>query len=95
MFPSQPAFPIIRSPFAIFALGCITAYQRTISPDHGRFPIFGVGRCRFHPSCSEYARQAIVQYGFGRGVIFGLARLGRCHPWSVGGVDPVPEKSQF
>ncbi len=46
-------------------------------------------RCRFYPSCSEYAYQAISQYGLIRGGLFGLKRLLRCHPLNLGGYDPV------
>ncbi|HLG20711.1 MAG TPA: membrane protein insertion efficiency factor YidD [Bdellovibrionota bacterium] len=52
-------------------------------------PILGP-RCRFHPSCSRYAEEAIRQHGFLRGLILSLGRLVRCHPWNDGGFDPVP-----
>lgn len=45
--------------------------------------------CRFYPSCSEYAAEAVEKYGAGRGVLKALARLLRCHPFSRGGYDPV------
>ena len=48
--------------------------------------------CRFDPTCSEYARQAIVTHGPARGVLLGLKRLGRCHPWGGYGCDPVPRE---
>lgn len=48
--------------------------------------------CRFDPTCSEYARQAIVAHGPARGVLLGLKRLGRCHPWGGYGFDPVPRE---
>ena len=62
----------------------IRVYQRLISPLTG-------ARCRFHPSCSEYTAQAIVVHGPLRGLYLGMRRLLRCHPWSAGGVDNVPE----
>ncbi len=46
--------------------------------------------CRFHPSCSEYTRQAIERFGVIKGALFGIYRVLRCHPWSAGGADPVP-----
>lgn len=45
--------------------------------------------CRYHPSCSEYMRQAIEKYGPVRGVWMGVKRLARCHPFHAGGLDPV------
>jgi putative membrane protein insertion efficiency factor len=58
-------------------------YKRGISPLLGN-------RCRFHPSCSDYARIAIARFGLARGGWLALRRLARCHPFTVGGVDPVP-----
>jgi putative membrane protein insertion efficiency factor len=63
--------------------GFIRIYQLAISPLLGP-------RCRFHPTCSDYAREAILRHGVVRGVSLGVQRLGRCHPWHPGGVDPVP-----
>lgn len=48
------------------------------------------GQCRFAPSCSHYARAAIVKHGAIRGGVLALRRIGRCHPWHPGGWDPVP-----
>ncbi|MBE3580396.1 MAG: membrane protein insertion efficiency factor YidD [Thermoanaerobacteraceae bacterium] len=58
-------------------------YQRCISPFMG-------ARCRFYPSCSEYASQAVAKHGVWRGGWLALKRLGRCHPWHNGGYDPLP-----
>jgi putative membrane protein insertion efficiency factor len=55
----------------------------------GLSPFFGTS-CRFHPSCSEYAQEAIVKHGAARGVWLAVRRLGRCHPWHPGGIDEVP-----
>lgn len=70
---------------------CISFYQHTISPDHGVFK--GVlGRvCRFEPTCSEYAKDAIEQYGI-MGIFFTIKRLAKCHPFHEGGYDPVISK---
>jgi len=45
--------------------------------------------CRFYPTCSTYALQAIEKYGVGKGLIMSLRRIGRCHPWHPGGHDPI------
>ena len=47
-------------------------------------------RCRFHPSCSQYALEALTLHGAGRGSWLAVRRIGRCHPWHDGGLDPVP-----
>jgi uncharacterized protein len=47
-------------------------------------------RCRFHPSCSQYALEALAVHGAGRGTWLSVRRVGRCHPWHQGGLDPVP-----
>jgi len=52
-------------------------------------PLLGAG-CRFEPSCSRFAEQAISRHGFFRGTALALARIGRCHPFHPGGYDPVP-----
>lgn len=64
--------------------GCIRAYQWLISP------LLGL-HCRFHPTCSQYALEAIERYGVWRGGGLALRRLLRCHPWRPGGLDPVPD----
>lgn len=64
--------------------GLIRAYQLLVSPV---LP----GACRFHPSCSEYARQAVCRLGVLRGGWLAARRIGRCHPWAEPGYDPVPE----
>jgi len=64
------------------ALALIDVYRRFISPTMPR-------TCRFAPSCSEYAREAISRYGSLRGGWLALRRLSRCHPWHEGGYDPV------
>lgn len=61
----------------------IRLYQQAFSPYVGR-------RCRFLPTCSEYAWQAIDRYGFWRGGGLAMRRIVRCHPFNPGGYDPVP-----
>ncbi|MGJ8620622.1 MAG: membrane protein insertion efficiency factor YidD [Methylophilaceae bacterium] len=64
-------------------IGFIKLYQWCLSPFIG-------SNCRFEPSCSHYAIEAINRYGAFKGVGLGVMRLGRCHPWCEGGHDPVP-----
>jgi len=61
----------------------IKAYQFVVSPMLG-------DRCRFYPSCSDYAYQAIERYGMFKGLRISLKRILRCHPFNPGGFDPVP-----
>ncbi len=69
--------------FQVFFAGLVKAYQYILSP------ILGPA-CRFHPSCSEYAYQAIMRHGPIKGLYFAVRRILRCHPFHPGGVDPVP-----
>lgn len=64
-------------------LGLIDTYRYLLSPLVGQ-------HCRFHPSCSSYARQSILLHGPWRGLLLSASRLLRCHPWHAGGMDPVP-----
>ncbi len=75
---------------ALLVIGLIRTYQKTLSLDHGVLKgFFRYGYCRFHPTCSEYAVQALQRYGFWKGLYLGTRRVIRCHPWSPGGHDPV------
>lgn len=65
------------------ALFLIGIYQAVASPLLGT-------RCRFHPTCSAYAREAIEKHGLLEGTILAARRLFRCHPFHAGGIDPVP-----
>lgn len=65
-------------------ISLIEGYCRWISPLFGR-------RCRFEPTCSAYALQAVKDRGAIRGLGLGLRRVARCHPWNPGGLDPVPD----
>jgi uncharacterized protein len=64
-------------------LSIIRGYQRFLSPLLG-------SNCRYYPTCSHYAYQAIEKYGLRKGGWMGLRRIARCHPWHPGGFDPVP-----
>jgi putative membrane protein insertion efficiency factor len=66
----------------------IELYRRAISPALPR-------RCKYEPSCSRYAAQAIRQFGILRGLVLAGWRLLRCNPWSHGGFDPVEEQRLF
>jgi len=67
-------------------LWAIEFYRRAGSPYLG-------GRCRYVPSCSSYAYEAVERFGVVRGGWLALRRLARCHPWGGQGYDPVPERS--
>lgn len=64
-------------------LGLLGAYRYAVRPLLG-------ANCRFYPSCSDYAREAIERYGAAKGSWLTLRRLARCHPYHSGGIDPVP-----
>jgi len=65
-----------------WAIALLRGYQRWVSP-------WLAPACRFSPTCSEYAVQAIARYGLWRGVRLAVGRLLRCHPWHPGGFDPL------
>ncbi len=71
------------NPFAALAVGLVRTYQKLVSPSLGV-------NCRYRPTCSEYAVQAIEGFGLVRGGWLAARRLGRCHPFHEGGYDPVP-----
>ena len=66
----------------VIAIGLIRTYKLIVSP---LLP----SACRFHPTCSEYMKDAIEKHGVVKGVGMGLRRLSRCHPFHQGGFDPV------
>lgn len=70
------------------ALALIRFYQKCISP-------FFPAKCKYYPTCSCYAVTAIQRFGFIRGSLLAVWRILRCNPWSLGGIDPVPEKFTF
>lgn len=66
-------------------IGIFRGYQIAISPLLGP-------RCRFHPTCSHYAIESVERFGALRGSWLAIKRIGRCHPFNEGGLDPVPEQ---
>lgn len=76
--PKSPSAPL-----AGLLVPLLRAYRYAISPLLGP-------SCRFHPSCSEYAIEALQRYGAIRGGWLAVRRLLRCHPWHPGGYDPLP-----
>lgn len=75
--PYQPAWWIALA---------IKGYRRFVSPLFGQ-------NCRYLPSCSQYALEAVGSHGALRGSWLAVRRIGRCHPWREGGYDPVPERT--
>ena len=73
------------SPLARAVIALIQAYRHMVSPL--RLP-----SCRFTPTCSQYAVEALTEYGFWRGGWMSAARLARCGPWHPGGWDPIPQR---
>jgi uncharacterized protein len=68
-------------------LGFLRCYQIFLGPFLG-------GACKFYPSCSNYAYQAIQRYGSRHGTLLAMKRLGRCRPFTRGGYDPVPDTTE-
>jgi putative membrane protein insertion efficiency factor len=66
-------------------IALIRIYQLALSPFIGN-------QCRFTPTCSQYAREAVEKHGAIKGTWMAIRRIGRCHPWHAGGHDPVPPK---
>jgi uncharacterized protein len=73
-----------RSPLARLVLGILAVYRTTA--------VMRAPRCRFLPTCSTYAVEAVRAHGAFRGGWLAARRLGRCHPWNLGGFDPVPPR---
>ena len=82
---SEQSRPVGRSWAARLLLLLVGLYQRTSA---WRSP-----RCRFHPTCSTYARESIEVHGAARGTALAIRRLFRCHPWNPGGIDPVKPRT--
>ena len=77
---------MLRSPVRALLIGLLKAYRFAISPLYGQV-------CRYHPTCSAYALEAVTVHGSIKGSWLAARRVGRCHPWAAGGYDPVPTKA--
>ena len=84
--PEHPAAPV-RWARAAFVVP-VVLYQRYVSPAYPR-------RCRYEPTCSRYAVEAVTTFGVLRGTVLAVWRLLRCNPWSRGGYDPVDAQRLF
>ena len=80
------------NPLQHFLIFTVRAYRLTISPAQ-TFLFGGISGCRFTPTCSVYALDAVRELGALRGTALAAKRICRCHPWGGGGHDPVPEKN--
>ena len=74
---------------ALPLVGLIRLYQRVLSP------LLPAGTCKYHPSCSQYAIDALREHGLARGTVLAGWRLLRCNPWSHGGVDRAEDQRLF
>jgi len=87
-YPDEPTLRDFKLTWLNFPqwilLVCIRVYQRTVSR------ALPGNTCRFYPSCSHYAYQAIFKYGFLKGSYLAITRILRCNPFNPGGYDPVP-----
>lgn len=77
----------MKSLFKRGLIGLVRGYQLLISPFLGN-------HCRYYPSCSAYTIEAMEKHGPFKGIWMGIKRVGRCHPFHEGGVDPVPEPKE-
>lgn len=76
---------LIKSIIKFILKFLIKLYQILISPLLGQ-------NCRFQPTCSQYAKEALEKHGLRKGIYLALKRISKCHPWGSSGFDPVPEK---
>jgi putative membrane protein insertion efficiency factor len=75
------------SPLSRLLVAVLGWYSRFLSP-------LLLAHCRYYPSCSRYAAQAITSHGAIKGSVLAVRRIARCHPWAPGGVDPVPARDR-
>lgn len=74
-------------------VGVVARMLRLLVRAYQIVPLPGPGRCRFAPTCSSYAHEALALHGALRGTWLSARRIGRCHPFNPGGVDPVPSRT--
>jgi uncharacterized protein len=86
--PDAHRLAVLRRALRAVAVAPILVYQRVVSP---ALP----ARCKYHPTCSRYAVEAVREYGILRGLVLAGWRLLRCNPWSHGGYDPVAAQRVF
>jgi putative membrane protein insertion efficiency factor len=81
----------------VAAAGLVTAYRYTVGPLLATLGngVAGAPRCKYHPSCSQYAADALRTHGLVRGCVLAAWRLARCNPWSHGGIDRVEDQRLF
>ena len=82
---------LIRYSPSLLGQSLIRVYQLTLSPDHGLFKArYPHGFCRYYPSCSQYAYEALGRHGLVKGTALSLWRIMRCNPWAQPSIDLVP-----
>lgn len=86
LYPAPVAAGAALTPGQRLVLLLLRGYKVLLSP-------MFAGSCRFVPSCSDYARQAVLAHGVGKGTWLAVKRLARCHPAGAAGFDPVPERT--
>jgi uncharacterized protein len=85
---TQKVARLARSFGTWFSLAFVRFYQIFLGPFFG-------GACKFYPSCSHYAYEAVERHGARRGLVLAMKRLGRCRPFTQGGFDPVPDRDEI
>jgi len=78
----------VKNPLSYILILIVKLYQKLLSPLLGP-------NCRYQPTCSHYMIEAIMEWGFIKGLYLGIRRVLRCHPWASFGYDPVPKKKQI
>ena len=85
--PQTGAVKLVPPLVTLVPIFLIRCYQASLRP-------LLFGSCKFYPTCSEYAIEAFQTHGFWRGLVLAVRRVARCHPFSPGGIDPVPDPTK-